>query len=261
MPCRQRFMLSPVVHTQSMLNFGRASPTEPCQRTAPFRQTPQQRIGLVQARRPLRSIAVILAKDPLIFSRLKSAVVKSVSSLTLEWEDPPAGEVYSAYRRRPNGQSGAALLGRYLKELRALAGIEVPGVQFREQNSRVQAGAALHHPDLTPVGVCRAEVCVVSGDNLVVAILAEQTINIAGTVPFAGAFCTAGIEDFYGPSSWHGQEVLIGQIVPCGMGRSYVGTGLPGPFRQLGTGLRAARRRKVGRQNRRPECATDPPDW
>ena len=32
------------------------------------------------------------------------------------------------------------------------------------------------------------------------------------------------------------------------MGRSYVGTGLPCPFRQLRTGLRAARRRKVNRQ-------------
>ena len=48
----------------------------------------QQRIGLVQARRPWRSIAVIRAKDPLISSRLNSAVVKSVSAVTLEWEAP-----------------------------------------------------------------------------------------------------------------------------------------------------------------------------
>ena len=162
---------------------------------------------------------------------------------------PAAGEVYGAYRRRPNDKSGAALLRRYLKELRALAGIEVPSVQSHEQVRGIRTGAAHHHPVLTPVGGRRAEVGIVGGDDLIVAILAEQTIDMTGTVPFAGAYCTAGIEDLYGPCSWHGEQVLIGQIVPSWMGGSHVGAGRPGRFCKLRTGLLGARGRKVNRQS------------
>ena len=161
---------------------------------------------------------------------------------------PAAGEVYGAYWRRPHGQSGVALLRRYFKELWALAGVEMPGVQRREQVRGIRAGATHHHPVATPVGMCRAEVCVVGGDDLVEAILAEQTIDITGTVPLAGIYCTGGIENLYGPCSWHGEQVLIGQIVPCGMGGSHVGAGRLGPFRQLRTGLPGAWRHKVDRQ-------------
>ncbi len=89
---------------------------------------------------------------------------------------------------------------------------------------------------------------VVGGDDLIVVTLAQQPVDVAGTVPFAGVYGAGGIDDFQSSGGGHREQILIGQVVPRGMGSSHVGAGGFGPFRQLGSGLLGIRRRKVARQ-------------
>ena len=154
------------------------------------------------------------------------------------------GEVRTASRAPPWSGVTARISGPWL-------GVEVAGVQCREQARGIRAVAAHHHPVAAPVGSRVAEVGIVGGDDLVIVTLAEQAVDVAGAVALAIGRRAGGVEDFDGRGRRHGKHVLIGQVIPRGMGGGDVGSGRLGPRRQLRPGLCRARRRKVGRQSDR----------